>query len=350
MDSLPEQHSEDKQNVMMRMKYLVVAATLSLALAGCSSDTIPDNPPSEMYATAQEKLQSGNFSAAITQLEALDNRYPFGPYSQQVQLDLIYAYYKADDLPLAQATIERFARLNPTHPNIDYVLYMRGVTDMAFDDNTLQSFFGIDRSDRDPQHARNAFRDFTQLVQNYPQSAYAADAQKRLIFLHNRLADYELSVAQYYTKRGAYVAVVNRVEQMLRDFPNSEATREALPLMENAYRQLNLPAQADKVKRIIETNNIKNLSSVNHNISITTSCVVIDICRYFYLSSLSSDSTPRYTANPYLLCLENSLILLTPRSAAKNKTNNSEKLNGQAHPIKIFRPIARRSNIRQFSH
>ena len=256
-DSLPEQHSEDKQNVMMRMKYLVVAATLSLALAGCSSDTIPDNPPSEMYSTAQEKLQSGNFRAAITQLEALDNRYPFGPYSQQVQLDLIYAYYKADDLPLAQATIERFARLNPTHPNIDYVLYMRGLTDMAFDDNTLQSFFGIDRSDRDPQHARNAFRDFTQLVQNYPQSAYAADAQKRLIFLHNRLADYELSVAQYYTKRGAYVAVVNRVEQMLRDYPDSEATRKALPLMENAYRQLNLPAQADKVKRIIEANNIK---------------------------------------------------------------------------------------------
>ncbi|SUB83238.1 outer membrane biogenesis protein BamD [Pragia fontium] len=242
---------------MMRMKYLVASAILSLTLAGCSSDTIPDNPPSEMYATAQEKLQSGNFRAAITQLEALDNRYPFGPYSQQVQLDLIYAYYKADDLPLAQATIDRFSRLNPTHPNIDYVMYMRGITDMAFDGNTIQNFFGIDRSDRDPQHARVAFLDFTQLVQNFPQSAYAADAQKRLVFLHNRLADYELSVAQYYTKRGAFVAVVNRVEQMLRDYPDSRATRKALPLMENAYRQLQLPAQADKVKKIIETNDIK---------------------------------------------------------------------------------------------
>ncbi|QBH97902.1 outer membrane protein assembly factor BamD [Limnobaculum zhutongyuii] len=242
---------------MMRMKYLVASAILSLTLAGCSSDTVPDNPPSEMYATAQEKLQSGNFRGAITELEALDNRYPFGPYSQQVQLDLIYAYYKADELPMAQATIDRFARLNPTHPNIDYVMYMRGLTDMAFDGNTVQDFFGIDRSDRDPQHARAAFRDFTQLVQNFPQSAYAADAQKRLVALHNRLANYELSVAQYYTKRGAFVAVVNRVEQMMRDYPDSKATRNALPLMENAYRQLNLASQADKVKKIIETNDIK---------------------------------------------------------------------------------------------
>ncbi|WP_440512540.1 outer membrane protein assembly factor BamD, partial [Serratia sarumanii] len=110
---------------MTRMKYLVAAATLSLALAGCSTskDAVPDNPPSEIYATAQQKLQDGNFKGAITQLEALDNRYPFGPYSQQVQLDLIYAYYKAADLPMAQASIDRFMRLNPTHPNIDYVMY-----------------------------------------------------------------------------------------------------------------------------------------------------------------------------------------------------------------------------------
>lgn len=175
---------------MTRMKYLVAAATLSLVLTGCSSnkDVVPDNPPSELYATAQQKLQDGNFKGAITQLEALDNRYPFGPYSQQVQLDLIYAYYKSADLPMAQASIDRFMRLNPTHPNIDYVLYMRGLTDMALDDSALQGFFGIDRSDRDPQHARAAFRDFNQLIQNYPNSQYATDAQKRLVFLKDRLA------------------------------------------------------------------------------------------------------------------------------------------------------------------
>lgn len=241
---------------MTRMKYLVAAATLSLMLTGCSSnkDVVPDNPPSELYATAQQKLQDGNFKGAITQLEALDNRYPFGPYSQQVQLDLIYAYYKSADLPLAQASIDRFMRLNPTHPNIDYVLYMRGLTDMALDDSALQGFFGIDRSDRDPQHAKAAFRDFSQLIQSYPNSQYATDAQKRLMFLKDRLAKHELAVAQYYTKRGAYVAVVNRVEQMLRDYPDTKATRDALPLMENAYKQLQLNAQADKVAKIIAAN------------------------------------------------------------------------------------------------
>lgn len=244
---------------MTRMKYLVAAATLSLALAGCSSskDAVPDNPPSEIYATAQQKLQDGNFKAAITQLEALDNRYPFGPYSQQVQLDLIYAYYKSADLPMAQASIDRFMRLNPTHPNIDYVLYMRGLTDMALDDSALQGFFGVDRSDRDPEHARQAFRDLSQLVQRYPNSQYSADATKRLVYLKDRLAKYELSVAQYYTKRGAYVAVVNRVETMLRNYPDTQATRDALPLMENAYKQMNLTAQAAKVAKIIADNSAK---------------------------------------------------------------------------------------------
>lgn len=241
---------------MTRMKYLVAAATLSLALAGCSTskDTVPDNPPSEIYATAQQKLQDGNFKGAITQLEALDNRYPFGPYSQQVQLDLIYAYYKSADLPLAQASIDRFMRLNPTHPNIDYVMYMRGLTDMALDDSALQGFFGVDRSDRDPQHARAAFRDFSQLIQQYPTSQYVTDANKRLVYLKDRLAKYELSVVEYYTKRGAYVAVVNRADQMLREYPDTQATRDALPLMENAYKQLQLSGQADKVAKVIAAN------------------------------------------------------------------------------------------------
>jgi len=241
---------------MTRMKYLVAAATLSLALAGCSGskDVVPDSPPSELYATAQQKLQDGNFKGAITQLEALDNRYPFGPYSQQVQLDLIYAYYKNADLPLAQAAIDRFMRLNPTHPNIDYVIYMRGLTDMALDDSALQGFFGIDRSDRDPNHARDAFKDFSQLLRGYPNSQYATDAHQRMVFLKDRLAKFELSVAEFYTKRGAYVAVVNRVELMLRDYPDTKATRTALPLMENAYRQMQLNNEAERVAKIIAVN------------------------------------------------------------------------------------------------
>ena len=120
--------------------------------------------------------------------------------------------------------------------------------------HALQGFFGVDRSDRDPQHARAAFRDFSQLIQQYPNSQYATDANKRLVYLKDRLAKYELSVAEYYTKRGAYVAVVNRAEQMLREFPDTKATHDVLPLMENAYKQLQLNGQADKVAKVIAAN------------------------------------------------------------------------------------------------
>ncbi|WP_208614859.1 outer membrane protein assembly factor BamD [Xenorhabdus ishibashii] len=238
------------------MKYLVAATTLSLVLSGCSSnkDAVPDIPPSQIYSIGQEKLQEGNYKAAIKQLESLDNRYPFGPYSQQVQLDLIYAYYKSAEYPLALASIDRFMRLNPTHPNIDYVLYMRGLVSLALDDSLLQGLFSIDRSNRDPEHARAAFRDFNQLVRYYPNSQYSTDATKRLVFLKERLAKYELAVVQYYTKRSAYVAVVNRVEQMLRDYPDTNATRKALPYMELAYKELGLAAEANKVAQLIAAN------------------------------------------------------------------------------------------------
>lgn len=242
--------------MMIRMKNLVAAATLSLVLAGCSSnpEVSPDSSPAEIYATGQQKLQDGNFKAAIKQFEALDNRYPFGPYAQQVQLDLIYAYYKSAELPMAIAAIDRFMRLNPTHPNIDYVLYMRGLTAMALDDSLLQGLFGIDRSDRDPQHARVAFKDLSQLVRYYPNSMYANDASKRLVYLKERLAKFDLSVVEYYNKRGAYVAVVNRTEQMLKDYPDTEATRNALPYMEIAYKQMGLNQEASKAESIIVAN------------------------------------------------------------------------------------------------
>lgn len=215
---------------------------------------LPDSSPSDLYSVGQEKLQDGNYKGAITQLETLDNRYPFGPYSQQVQLDLIYAYYKSGDLPMALAAIDRFLRLNPTHPNIDYVLYMRGLSAQALDDNTLQEFFGINRADRDPQHARVAFQDFSQLIRYYPNSIYITDASKRMVFLKDRLAMFELSVVQFYTKRGAYVAVINRVENMLRDYPDAQPTRQALPYMENAYKELGLTDEANKVAALIAAN------------------------------------------------------------------------------------------------
>ena len=236
--------------------HTILAIALSSMLIGCTT-TKPDVenvPEIELHNKAKAELESGNLKSSITVLEAIDKNYPFGPYSQQVQLDLIYAYYKTADYPLAIASIDRFLKLNPTHPNIDWVIYMRGISNMAQNDNTIQGWFNVDRSDRDPEFAMAAFKDFTYLVTSFPNSSYAADAQKRLVFLKNRIARHELKVSQYYTKRGAYVAVINRVTQMLALFPDTDSTKSALLLMRNAYNELGLVDESQKVDQLIQAN------------------------------------------------------------------------------------------------
>ncbi|WP_367680379.1 outer membrane protein assembly factor BamD [Candidatus Fukatsuia anoeciicola] len=235
--------------MIIRITHLAVVVILHLLLIGCSSNKykIIEKSPTELYADAQKKLQNNNFGEAITQLEVLNNHYPFNPYSQQVYFDLIYAYYKSANLSMTQTLINRFMRLNPKHRNSDYILYMRGLTNIALDNNMLQGFFQIDRSDRDPTYALAAFYDFNELLKNYPHSQYILDSQKQLLYIANRLAKHELAIVQYYAKNKAYVAVINRIKQMLQNYPNTQATRYALPIMENAYRQLQLIKQANKV-------------------------------------------------------------------------------------------------------
>ena len=178
---------------------LMSLALVATLITGCSSTKpkVPDEPPEVLYQKARIKLDTGNYLNAIELLEALDSRYPFGAYSNQVQLDLIYAYYKQDDTAQAIANIDRFIRLNPAHKNIDYVFYMRGLTNMAADYNFFQDFLGINRDDKDPSYARQAFQDFKTLLQNYPNSQYAADARARMVGLKTRLARYDLGVAEY---------------------------------------------------------------------------------------------------------------------------------------------------------
>lgn len=243
------------------LKYFFITAITGV-LIGCSSSKpdIENVPEQDLFANAEQELQMGNIKTGISILEELDKAYPFGPYSQQVQLDLIYAYYKSDDMPLTIASIDRFLKLNPTHPNVDWVLYLRGLANMAQDENMIQGWFNVDRADRDRSYANAAFKDFSYLVSAYPNSPYSYDAQKRLVALKNRLARYELKVAQYYTERGAYVAVINRVQEMLKTFPDTDATKHALVLMRNAYNQLGLTDEANKTTQLIDAN-INNVSS-----------------------------------------------------------------------------------------
>lgn len=239
------------------MKRLTLSALLALAvLTGCSSsdEIVPDVPPAELYSEAQLSLQSGNWINAIEKLEALDSRYPFGPYSEQVQLDLVYAYYKNDDLALGQATIDRFTRLNPTHEKADWVLYMRGLTMMAQDRNFMHDLFNVERSDRDPEPARAAFRDFKKLLERYPNSLYSADAQKRLFALKNRLANYELAAADFYLRREAWIAAINRSQNIQRTYPDTEAARQSLDIMLQAYEKLGLEEPISRTEQLIELN------------------------------------------------------------------------------------------------
>ncbi|VFP83123.1 outer membrane protein assembly factor BamD [Candidatus Erwinia haradaeae] len=241
---------------MKNIKHLLAAVTFSVWLCGCSQSmrASPDQLPIKIFSTAEQKIKDGKWKEAIVQLEAIHARYPFGPYSQQVQLNLMYAYYKTNNLSLALETIDHFIQQYPDHKNLDYTIYIRGLIFMAQDRNPIHTFFNIDRSDRDPFYRLSAFNNFSQLIRQYPHSKYAQYARKHLIYLKECQARYDLSVAEFYAQRHAYIAVVKRVEQMLTDYPDTKATRKALLLMENAYHQLHLDTEAKKVQQIISAN------------------------------------------------------------------------------------------------
>lgn len=232
----------------------------ALMLGACSSSpkdedlALVNQGPDVLYQKAKENLTNGNFSGAAKTLSALDSRFPFGPYSHQVQLDLIYAYYKTGDQEQALATIDRFIRLNPNHSDVDYVYYMRGLVNMDAESNLFQDMLGIDRADRDPTKAREAFSDFRQLIEKFPDSKYAADAQKRMVYIKNRLAKYELAIARYYMKRQAYVAAANRGKYVLEHFQDTPYLQEALELMVECYDQLALPELKEHTLRTLKLN------------------------------------------------------------------------------------------------
>jgi outer membrane protein assembly factor BamD len=215
---------------------------------------VPDVPPSQLYSEAQEALQSGNWSSAVERLEALDSRYPFGAYTEQVQLDLIYVYYKNDDLALGLATIERFSRLNPTHERSDWVLYMRGLTHMAQDRNFMHDIFSIDRSDRDPEPVKAAFADFDRLLKRYPNSAYAEDSQKRMVALKNRLANYDLATADFYLRREAWIAAINRTQEIQKTYPDTDAARKSLEIQKAAYQELGMEDAVKRTEELMKLN------------------------------------------------------------------------------------------------
>ena len=240
----------------MHGKLLILFLTM-LALAGCGNDpTSSDQEATELalYRSAQSNLLSGNYGDAVAKLQLLEARFPFGRYAEQAQLEIIYAYYRSSQPEAARTAADRFIRLHPQHPNVDYAWYLRGMASFDEDKGIISSLIPTDTTKRDPGAARNSFNDFSQLIQRFPNSEYAPDAQRRMRFLKNLLAEAEVHVAEYYIRRGAYIAAANRGRYVFENFQGTPAVPEALGIMVKAYRLLELDDLADQSQLVLTTN------------------------------------------------------------------------------------------------
>lgn len=247
-------------NMNRRLASALLASALITLTACSSSDDAEDQVinanlgAQALYAKARESMDNGNFGAAAASLSALDSRFPFGPLSHQVQLDLIYSYYKSGKSDQTLATIDRFIRLNPNHSDVDYAYYMRGLTNMEADNNLFQELMSIDRTDRDPAKSKEAFNDFRRLLQQYPDSKYAADSRQRMVFIKNRLASYEIAIARFYMRREAYIAAANRGRYVLEHYPDSDQVQQALEIMVSCYDQLQLTDLKNNAMKTLKLN------------------------------------------------------------------------------------------------
>ncbi|MED5606745.1 MULTISPECIES: outer membrane protein assembly factor BamD [Pseudomonas] len=240
----------------MQVKHLLLIATLVLVSA-CSSkgDKVDENlSESQLYQQAQEDLGNNSYTNAINKLKALESRYPFGRYAEQAQLELIYANYKNAEPEAARSAAERFIRLHPQHPNVDYAYYMKGLASFDQDRGLMARFLPLDLTKRDPGAARDSFNEFAQLTSRFPNSRYAPDAKARMVYLRNLLAAYEVHVGHYYLKRKAYVAAANRGRYVVENFQETPAVGDGLAIMTEAYQRLGLNDLADSSLQTLKLN------------------------------------------------------------------------------------------------
>ncbi len=247
----------------LRGGVLVLCAIL-LAVGGCRShrDDPTKSSPEVLYKRAKNSLNSYDYNASIKAYEALTARYPFTPQARQARLDLIYAYYRAGEHESATDAADTFVRENPTHPRVDYAWYIKGLVDFERTPNGMERLFRADLTKRPPTSARKAFTAFRTVVEQYPKSEYAHDALQRMIYLRNRLADYEVHVATYYMQRGAYVAAAQRAKGEIEQYDGAPATQNALAILIEAYDRLNLQDLAANARKVYETNYSRDVKQV----------------------------------------------------------------------------------------
>jgi outer membrane protein assembly factor BamD len=237
-------------------RVLLVAVGIAMLAAGCRSHRGDDakSGPEVIYARAQKAIRNSSYGEAIKQLEALQSRFPFSEPARQSQLDLIYAYYKNREVDPAIDAADTFIRENPTNPRVDYAYYMKGLVYFERQSNWLERKFNVDLSQRPPINARKSFEAFQQLIEKYPHSQYVGDARQRMVFLRNRLADFELHVALYYMRRGAYVGAINRAKFCIENYDGAPAVKGSLKVLVDAYRDLKMMDLAANAQRVYADN------------------------------------------------------------------------------------------------
>jgi outer membrane protein assembly factor BamD len=235
----------------------LAAGAVALLMAGCSSTTVDKTAnwsPNKIYAEAKDEVDSGAFDKAVPLFEKLEGRAAGTPLAQQAQLDKAYAQFKAGEKPNAIATLDRFMKLHPASPALDYALYMKGVINFNDDLGMFSFMTRQDLSERDQKAAKESFESFKEMVTRFPESRYAPDARQRMNYIVNSLAQYEVHVARYYYSRGAYLAAINRAQLALADYREVPALEEALYIMVKSYDALGLTQLRDDAQRVLTTN------------------------------------------------------------------------------------------------
>ena len=239
------------------MRSLAVILVLLLAGCGILGDTKDETAgwsAQRLYSEAKDAMADGAYDKAVKYFETLESRYPYGRYAQQAQIEIAYAYFKSGEPASAVAACDRFIKLHPNHPNVDYVYYLKGLVNFNEDLGLLGRISMQDMTERDPKSARESFDALKELASKFPQSKYTPDATQRMKYLVNALASHEVRVAHYYMRRGAYVAAANRAQFALKTYPETPAVEEALFVLVKAYDALGMNELRDDAERVMRKN------------------------------------------------------------------------------------------------
>jgi outer membrane protein assembly factor BamD len=249
-----------KRSLLALSRALLGASlALSVVLSGCGllpkdSDETAGWSAQKLYGEAKDAMAAGTWDKAVKYLEKLEARYPYGRYAQQAQLDIAYAQWKNGDRAMSLASADRFIKLYPNHPNVDYAYYLKGLVNFNENSGLMSLIDSPDMTERDSKGSRDSFEAFKELVTRFPDSKYTPDAQARMRYLVNSLAQYEVHVARYYMKRGAYVAAANRAQFAVQNYPRAPALEEAIFIMVKAYDALGMTDLRDAADRVMHTN------------------------------------------------------------------------------------------------